>query len=68
MRALGLAFLVGSVPLVVLALRHLADRDYVAGGLLVFASAAVGHLGLELVALAEGRHGKGAAGAPGEEP
>jgi hypothetical protein len=55
MRTLGLAFLVGVVPLVLAALRALAERDYVAGGLLVFAAAAVGHLGLEVVAIAEAR-------------
>jgi hypothetical protein len=55
MRTLGLAFLVGVVPLVLAALRALAERDYVAGGLLVFAAAAVGHLGLEVVASAAAR-------------
>ncbi len=55
MRSLGLAFLVGTVPLVLVALRALAERDYVAGGLMVFAAAAMGHLGLEIVALAEAR-------------
>jgi hypothetical protein len=54
-RTLGLAFLVGTVPLVLVALRSLAERDYVAGGLLVFAAAAIGHLGLEVVAIAEAR-------------
>lgn len=55
MRTLGVFFLVAGVPLVIVALAHLADRDYVAGGLLVFAAAAIGHLGLELVALVDAR-------------
>lgn len=53
LRPLGLAALVGTMPLLWLALRALAERDYVSGALLVFATAAIGHLGLELVALAE---------------
>ncbi|MCB9547747.1 MAG: hypothetical protein H6706_18120 [Myxococcales bacterium] len=48
---LGVAALLGVVPLLVAAMGHLGGRDYVAGGLLIFAAAAVGHLGLELVAL-----------------
>ena len=50
-KSLGLTCLVGSVPLLVLALRELAGKDYVAGALIIFGAAAVGHLGLELVAL-----------------
>lgn len=65
MRALGLLLVVAAVPLVLVALRHLAERDYVAGGLVVFAAAAIGHLGLELVALAEAR---ARADQPGTEP
>ncbi len=53
LRRLGLAFVLGNVPLLLLALRALAGRDYAAGGLLVFAAAASGHLGLELLALAQ---------------
>lgn len=48
---LGVVALLGTAPILVAAMGHLAARDYVAGGLLVFAAAAVGHLGLELVAL-----------------
>lgn len=51
LRPLGLAFVAGNVPVLILALRALATRDYAAGGLLVFAAAATGHLGLELLAL-----------------
>ncbi|MCB9535916.1 MAG: hypothetical protein H6704_06590 [Myxococcales bacterium] len=51
LRALGVAGLLATVPLMLLALRALAGRDYVGGALVVFAAAAVGHLGLELVAL-----------------
>ncbi len=51
LRALGFSALLGSVPILWVALRYLAERDYVAGALAVVASAAVGHLGLELVAL-----------------
>jgi hypothetical protein len=51
LRALGVAGLLATVPLMLLALRALAARDYVGGALVVFAAAAVGHLGLELVAL-----------------
>lgn len=51
-RTLGLAALIGTAPLMWFALAALGERDYVAGALLVFASAAIGHLGLELVALA----------------
>ena len=54
MRALGTAGLLATVPLMLVALRSLAERDYVSGALLVFGAAAVGHLGLELVALARG--------------
>ncbi|MEZ4475079.1 MAG: hypothetical protein R3F60_30670 [bacterium] len=43
--------LLAVAPLLVAAMGHLGARDYVAGGLLIFAAAAVGHLGLELVAL-----------------
>lgn len=52
LRVLGLTALCATAPLLWLALRGLAERDYVAGALLVFAAAAIGHLGLELVALA----------------
>lgn len=52
LRALGLGALVGTMPLLWFALRALGERDYVGGALLVFAAAAIGHLGLELVALA----------------
>lgn len=45
--------LLGTIPLLVLAIGQLAARDYVGGALLIFASAAVGHLGLELLALGE---------------
>jgi len=48
---LGVVALLGTAPVLVAAMGHLAVRDYVAGGLLVFAAAAIGHLGLELVAL-----------------
>lgn len=51
LRLLGVAGLLGTVPMMLLALRALAGRDYVGGALVVFAAAAVGHLGLELVAL-----------------
>ncbi len=51
LRALGVAGLLATVPLMLIALRALAGRDYVGGALVVFAAAAVGHLGLELVAL-----------------
>lgn len=52
--AAGAAALLGAIPLLVIAVGALAERDYVGGALLVFASAAVGHMGLELVALGEG--------------
>lgn len=55
LRAYGFVCLLATVPLLWLALRYLAGRDYVAGALVIVASAALGHLGLELVALAEGR-------------
>lgn len=57
LRTLGLGALVGTAPLLWFALRALGERDYVGGALLVFAAAAIGHLGLELVALA-GRTGE----------
>lgn len=50
---LGIALILGHVLLIVAALRFLAGREYAAGGLCVFGAAAMGHLGLELVALAE---------------
>ncbi len=53
-RMYGVVCLLATVPLLWVALRYLAGRDYVAGALVIVASAAVGHLGLELVALAEG--------------
>ncbi len=49
--ALGHLAVLGTVPLLWAALRALGGRDYVSGALLVFAAAAVGHLGLELLAL-----------------
>jgi hypothetical protein len=52
---LGLLFVLGNLPLLWAALRALSERDYAAGGLLVFAAASTGHLGLELLAL--GRRG-----------
>lgn len=52
LRALGIGALLGTAPLLWFALRALGERDYVGGALLVFAGAAIGHLGLELVALA----------------
>ncbi len=52
LRTFGLLALVGTAPLLWFALRALGERDYVGGALLVFAAAAIGHLGLELVALA----------------
>ncbi len=64
LRGYGIVCLLGTVPLLWIALRYLAGRDYVAGALVIVASAAVGHLGLELVALAEGARG---AGGEGEE-
>lgn len=51
--ATGALALLGTIPLLVMAVGRLAERDYVAGGLLIFAGAAVGHMGLELVALGE---------------
>ena len=57
LRGFGVSCLLGAVPLLWLALRYLAGRDYVAGALVVVASAAVGHLGLELVALTAGEPG-----------
>lgn len=50
-RGLGIGALLGTVPLLWGALAALGERDYVSGALLVFAAAAIGHLGLELVAL-----------------
>ncbi len=61
LRTLGLGALVSTAPLLWFALRALGERDYVGGALLVFAAAAIGHLGLELVALA-GRSGEEDAG------
>lgn len=55
LRAFGLIALAGTAPVLWFALRALGERDYVGGALLVFAAAAVGHLGLELVALAARR-------------
>ena len=52
---LGVLFVLGNLPLLWAALRALSERDYAAGGLLVFAAASTGHLGLELLAL--GRRG-----------
>lgn len=52
LRTLGVLAVLGVAPLAWGALQALARRDYVAGALLVFALAAVGHLGLELLALA----------------
>jgi hypothetical protein len=49
---LGLAIVLGAIPLLWVALRALAERDWVSGGLVVIAAAAAGHLGLELVAIA----------------
>ena len=57
LRPLGLAFVAGNVPVLILALQALARRDYAAGGLLVFAAAATGHLGLELLALGRAPQG-----------
>lgn len=57
LRAFGLVALVGTAPLLWFALRALGERDYVGGALLVFGAAAIGHLGLELVALATRRDG-----------
>ena len=54
MRVIGMVCLMGALPLLLIALRSLAERDYVAGALVIFAAAAFGHLGLELLALAEG--------------
>lgn len=51
--AAGAVALLGAIPLLVIAVGTLAERDYVGGALLVFASAAIGHMGLELVALGE---------------
>lgn len=51
---LGTFFVLGNIPLLWLALRALGERDYAAGGILVFAAAATGHLGLELLALGRG--------------
>ncbi|MFN3201797.1 MAG: hypothetical protein ACE366_25560 [Bradymonadia bacterium] len=50
---LGIGCVVAVVPLIILGIEHLSVRDYVGGGLLIFAAAAVGHLGLELMALSE---------------
>jgi len=49
---IGLAVVLGAVPLLWTALRALAERDWVSGGLIVVAAAAAGHLGLEFVAIA----------------
>jgi hypothetical protein len=49
---LGLGIVLGTLPLLWSALRALAERDWVGGGLLVVAAAAAGHLGLEFVAIA----------------
>lgn len=51
--AAGAVALLGAIPLLIIAVGALAERDYVGGALLVFASAAIGHMGLELVALGE---------------
>lgn len=51
LRVAGLIALAATAPLLWFALRALAERDYVGGALLVFAGAAIGHLGLELLAL-----------------
>lgn len=58
--ASGAAALLGTIPLLVMAVGQLAARDYVGGALLIFGGAAVGHMGLELVAL--GEHGPRAPG------
>lgn len=52
LRISGLVALAATAPLMWFALRALGERDYVGGALLVFAAAAIGHLGLELLALA----------------
>ena len=51
-QALGYGAIIGGIPLLLYALYALAGRDYVGGGLLIFAFAALSHLGLELLALA----------------
>ena len=45
---LGVLCTIGAVPILWSAMRALAVRDYVGGGLLVFGAAAAGNLGLEL--------------------
>lgn len=52
LRGLGMLAVIAVAPLTWLAVNALAERDYVAGALLVFAMATVGHLGVELLALA----------------
>lgn len=52
--ALGGLLLLTTVPLAWAMVRALIERDYVAAGLEVLASGLLGHLGLELVALADG--------------
>lgn len=49
----GAGALLAAIPLLVMAVGQLASRDYVGGALLIFAAAAVGHMGLELIALGE---------------
>lgn len=66
MKPLGLLCVVATAPLLWVALAHLAGREYVAGALVVFAAAAVGHLGLELVSLAS--RAPEPAAEDGEEP
>jgi hypothetical protein len=50
--ALGYGAIIGGIPLLLFAIYALAGRDYVGGGLLIFAFAALSHLGVELLALA----------------
>lgn len=51
MRVFGLVFLLATLPLVAIGLAALAGRDYVSGALVLGTAIAIGHLGLELVAL-----------------
>ncbi len=55
LRVISVTALLGVIPLIWVALRYLASRDYAAGAIVVVAAAAVGHLGLELVALTQAR-------------
>ena len=53
LRILGILTVIGTAPMVWWLILALAERDYVAGLLLVLALASLAHLGVELLALSQ---------------